>query len=104
MATNEDVIPPLLQFGETGEPESLFGSLDELLAYWTATGRRGVSNGPTEATNALIKKVKRVGHGFRNLDNYRLRLLLTVGLDWNTVHWQAPPATPIRGRSPRLVA
>jgi transposase len=77
---------------------------DELLAYWTATGRRGVSNGPTEATNALIKKTKRVGHGFRNLANYRLRLLLTVGLDWNTVHWQAPPATPIRGRSPRLVA
>ena len=40
-----------------------------------------MSNGPTEATNAVIKKVKRVGHGFRNLDNYRLRLLLTVGLD-----------------------
>jgi hypothetical protein len=32
---------------------------EELLAYWTSTGRRGVSNGPTEATNALIKKVKR---------------------------------------------
>ena len=73
----------------------------ELLAYWSATGRRGVSNGPTEATNALIKKVKRVGHGFRNLDNYRLRLLLAVGLDWRTVTWQAPPATPIRGRQPR---
>ncbi len=77
---------------------------DELLAYWTPTGRRGVSNGPTEAVNALIKRVKRVGHGFRNLHNYRLRLLLAVGLDWNTVPWQAPPATPIRGRSPRLVA
>jgi hypothetical protein len=62
-----------------------------------------VSNGPTEATNALIKKVKRVGHGFRNFDNYRL-LLLAVGLDWRTVHCQAPPAIPIRGRSPRLVA
>ncbi len=72
--------------------------------YWTPTGRRGVSNGPTEAVNALIKKVKRVGHGFRNLHNYRLRLLLAVGLDWNTVPWHAPPATPIRGRSPRLVA
>jgi len=35
--------------------------LEELLAHWTSTGRRGVSNGPTEATNALIKKVKRVG-------------------------------------------
>ncbi len=42
--------------------------------------------------------------GFRNLDNYRLRLLLAVGVDWNTVTWQAAPATPIRGRSPRFVA
>ncbi len=39
------------------------------------------SNGSTEAVNALIKKVKRVGHGFRNLTNYRLRLVLAVGLD-----------------------
>jgi transposase len=42
---------------------------DELLAYFD-TG--GVSNGPTEAMNLLIKKIKRVGHGFRNFDNYRL--------------------------------
>ena len=48
--------------------------------------------------------MKRVGHGVRDFDNYRLRLLLAVGLDWRTVHWQAAPATPIRGRSPRLVA
>ena len=39
----------------------------ELLAYFD-TG--GVSNGPTEAANLLIKKIKRVGHGFRNADNY----------------------------------
>ncbi|MBC7630452.1 transposase [Aeromicrobium sp.] len=63
-----------------------------------------MSNGPTEATNALIKKVKRAGHGFRNFDNYRLRLLLTVGLDWRTVHWLAAPASAMRGRSRRLVA
>lgn len=77
---------------------------DELLAAFTPTGRCPASNGPTEAVNMLIKKIKRIGHGFRNLDNYRLRLLLAVGLDWRTVHWQASPATPIRGRSPRLVA
>ena len=69
---------------------------DELLAYFD-TG--GVSNGPTEAVNALIKKIKRVGHGYRNFDNYRLRLLLHCGVDWHT-----PPATPIRGRLPRLAA
>jgi transposase len=38
----------------------------EILA-WHATG--GCSNGPTEAVNLLIKKVKRVGHGFRNFAN-----------------------------------
>ncbi|MBW3640115.1 MAG: ISL3 family transposase [Actinobacteria bacterium] len=92
-------VPELLRLART-----LDTWREEVLAYWTSTGSRGVSNGPTEATNALIKKVKRVGHGFRNFDNYRLRLLLAVGLDWRTVTWQAAPATPIRGRSPRLVA
>ena len=60
----------------------------ELLAYFTTNG---ISNGPTEAINLLIKKIKRVGHGFRNFDNYRLRLLLHCGVDWDTIH-----ATPIR--------
>jgi transposase len=68
----------------------------ELLAYFT-TG--GISNGPTEAINLLIKKIKRVGHGFRNFNNYRLRLLLHCGVDWDTIH-----ATPIRGRLPRSAA
>ena len=36
--------------------------------------------------------------------NYRLRLLLNIGLDWRAVTWQAAPATPIRGRQPRSVA
>ena len=68
----------------------------ELLAYFD-TG--GASNGPTEAMNSLIKKVKRVGHGFRNFDNYRLRLLLHCG-----VNWQTPQPARIRGRLPRLAA
>jgi transposase len=68
----------------------------EILA-WHATG--GCSNGPTEAINLLIKKVKRVGHGFRNFANYRLRLLLHCG-----VRWQTHPTARLRGRSPRLVA
>jgi transposase len=72
------------------------GWRDELLAYFE-TG--GISNGPTEAMNLLIKKVKRTGHGFRNFDNYRLRLLLHCGVDWHT---QQP--TRIRGRLPRLIA
>lgn len=35
-----------------------------------------VSNGPTEAINNLIKRIKRVGFGFRNFQNYRIRALL----------------------------
>ena len=61
-----------------------------------------MSNGPTEATNALINQVRRVGHGFRSFNNFRLRLL-AVGLDCRTVHWHGAPATPIRSRSPRLM-
>jgi transposase len=68
----------------------------EILA-WHATG--GCSNGPTEAVNLLIKKVKRVGHGFRNFRNYRLRLLLHCG-----VTWQTHRTARLRGRSLRLVA
>jgi len=58
-----------------------------------------LTNGPTEAVNLLIKKVKRVGHGFRNFENYRLRLLLHCG-----VQWQTRPAASMRPRHPRLVA
>ncbi len=84
-------IPELMRLART-----LDSWREELLAYFT-TG--GVSNGPTEAVNLLIKRIKRIGFGFRNFDNYRLRLLLHCGVDWQT-----PTATPIRGRLPRLVA
>jgi transposase len=68
----------------------------EILA-WHLTA--GCSNGPTEAVNLLIKKVKRVGHGFRNFANYRLRLVLHCG-----VRWQTHRTARLRGRYPRLVA
>ena len=67
----------------------------EILA-WHDTG---LTNAATEGNNLLIKKVKRVGHGFRNFENYRLRLLLHCGVEWHT-----PPVARIRGRQPRLVA
>ena len=38
-----------------------------------------VSNGPTEAINNLIKRVKRAAFGFRNFNNYRIRALLYAG-------------------------
>jgi transposase len=67
----------------------------QLLAWHTTS----LTNGPTEAVNLLVKKVKRVGHGFRNFENYRLRLLLHCG-----VQWQTRPAASMRGRQPRFVA
>jgi len=68
----------------------------EILAFQTTGGR---SNGSTEAINLLVKKVKRVGHGFRNFTNYRLRLLLHCG-----IRWQTHQTVRLRGRSARLVA
>ena len=68
----------------------------EILAFHS-TG--GCSNGSTEAVNLLIKKVKRVGHGFRNFGNYRLRLQLHCSVRWHT-HRTAR----LRGRSPHVVA
>ena len=38
-----------------------------------------MSNGPTEAVNNLVKRVKRVAFGFRNFANYRIRALLYAG-------------------------
>ncbi|MFL5334997.1 MAG: ISL3 family transposase [Geminicoccaceae bacterium] len=84
-------VPELLRLART-----ISGWEDQLLAYFT-TGR--ISNGPTEAVNLLIKRIKRVGFGFRNFANYRLRLLLHCGITWHT-----PRTARIRGRSPRLVS
>ena len=43
-----------------------------------------VSNGPTEAMNNLIKRVKRAAFGFRSFASYRVRALLYAGRpDWS---------------------
>ena len=52
--------------------------------------------GPTEAINLLIKKIKRVGHGFRNFTNYRLRLLLHCGTTWDTPATTGEPSNSSR--------
>lgn len=48
---------------------------DQILAWHDAF----VSNGPTEAINNLIKRIKRVGFGFRRFAHYRIRALLYAG-------------------------
>ncbi|WP_224744527.1 ISL3 family transposase [Chryseoglobus sp. 28M-23] len=49
---------------------------DEFLGYFD-TG--GANNGGTEAMNGLIELHRRIARGFRNRDNYRLRMLLIGG-------------------------
>jgi hypothetical protein len=44
----------------------------------------------------LIKRIKRVGYGFRNFDNYRLHLLLHFGVDWPPCSSPPPTATTTR--------
>ena len=48
---------------------------DKLCNYHLAR----VSNGPTEALNNLIKRIKRIAFGFGNFENYRIRALLYAG-------------------------
>jgi len=67
----------------------------EILSYHET----GISTGPVEARNLVTEKLRRIAHGMRNFDNYRLRLLLHSGVQWDT-----RPTARIRGRHPRLVA
>ena len=51
-----------------------------------------VTNGPTEALNNLIKRVKRAAFGFRNFANYRIRALLYAGKpNWGLLPSVTPP-------------
>jgi transposase len=58
--------------------------LDRTLRQWREAflgyfETAGANNGDTEAINGLIELHRRVARGFRNLDNYRLRMLLIAG-------------------------
>jgi transposase len=54
--------------------------------------RSRVSNGPTEAINNLIKRVKRVAFGMVNFRNYRIRSLLYAGKpNWTLLNPSSHP-------------
>jgi transposase len=57
--------------------------LGRTIVRWSAQiaawHRAQVSNGPTEAVNNLVKRVKRVAFGFRRFAHYRIRALLYAG-------------------------
>jgi transposase len=79
---DEDFPPEVNSLGRT-----LARWRDQILAWHQAK----VSNGPTEATNNLIKRIKRIGFGFRKFTHYRTRVLLYCGApNWNLL----PAVTP----------
>jgi transposase len=67
---DESCPPEVRQLGRT------IGRWRTQIAAWH---RAHVSNGPTEANNNLIKRVKRVAFGFRRFASYRIRVLLYAG-------------------------
>lgn len=61
---------------------------DQIVAWH----RSHVSNGPTEAVNNLVKRVKRVAFGMRRFRNYRIRALLYAGRpNWDLLEQLTPP-------------
>lgn len=64
-------IPEVARLGRT-----LRAWREQVLAYFDIGG---LSNGGTEAINGIIEKTRRLGHGYRNFTNYRLRMLLAAG-------------------------
>ncbi|MEG0407911.1 MAG: transposase [Bacilli bacterium] len=58
------------------EFNSAVKTLRQWYAYISNSFKLGYSNGPTEEKNNLIKVIKRISFGFRNLINFRNRILL----------------------------
>ena len=68
--TDTDRPPELRRLGRT------LGRWHTQIVNWH---RARVTNGPTEAINNLIKRVKRAAYGFRRFAHYRIRALLYAG-------------------------
>lgn len=74
------------------EVQSLGRTLGRWLDQITAWHHAQMTNGPTEAINNLIKRIKRIGFGFRRLRNYRIRALLYAGRpNWDLLDTITPP-------------
>ena len=68
--TDTDCPPELSRLGRT------LGRWHHQITNWH---QARVTNGPTEAVNNLIKRVKRGAFGFRRFAHYRIRALLYAG-------------------------
>ncbi len=73
------------------EVKSLGRTLKKWFNQITAWHRNHLSNGPTEGINNLIKRIKRIGFGYRNFRNYKIRNLLYSGQpNWNLLEHVTP--------------
>jgi hypothetical protein len=84
--------------GDTDYPTEA-RSLGRTLIRWkhqiAAWHQSHVSNGPTEAVNNLIKRVKRAAFGFMSFRNYRIRSLLYAGKpNWDLLATIRPRGNP----------
>jgi hypothetical protein len=82
---------------EVDEIVSLGNTLKRWRTQILAHHLTGASNGPTEAMNLLVKKIKRCGHGFKSFRNYRLRVLLHCGgpMEGSSSYDNAGSLTPV---------
>ena len=81
--TDTDMLPEIRSLGRTLKRWRL-----EIAAWHKAH----VTNGPTEAVNNLIKRVKRGAFGFTSFANYRIRSLLYAGKpNWSRLATVCPP-------------
>jgi transposase len=73
------------------EVRSLGRTLQRWKDHIVAWHRGRVTNGPTEAVNNLIKRVKRIAFGFRRFASFQIRALLHTGRpNWNLLATVTP--------------
>lgn len=75
----DDLIADMTEPAMPPEVRSLGGTLHRWRDHLVAWHEARVTNGPTEAANNLIKRIKRAGFGLTKFRNYRIRVLLYAG-------------------------
>ena len=78
----DSTLPHLRRIHHQSSHDSIISQLIESpenpVRFTTGTSPK-VTNGPTEALNNLIKRIKRAAFGLPNFANYRIRALLYAG-------------------------
>lgn len=87
----DEIVDDMADADMPPEVRSLAGTLRRWRAQILAWHHARVTNGPTEAINNLIKRIKRIGFGLRRFRHYRIRVLLYAGApNWDLL----PTITP----------